>query len=30
VTRCPECGSPHPFSEWVAAAPTPVPPKVWA
>ena len=30
VTRCPECGSSHPLSEWVAAAPTLVPPKVWA
>jgi Zn-dependent protease len=28
VTRCPECGSAHSLAEWVAAAPTPVPPRL--
>ena len=28
VTRCPECGSAHSLSEWVAAAPTPAPPRL--
>jgi Zn-dependent protease len=30
VTRCPECGTGHPLSEWVsAAAPTAAAPKTW-
>jgi len=28
VARCPECGSAHPLAAWVAAAPTPVPPRL--
>jgi len=27
VTRCPECGRAHPFSEWTAAAPASAPPR---
>jgi predicted RNA-binding Zn-ribbon protein involved in translation (DUF1610 family) len=31
VTRCPECGSAHSLSEWVAAAaPAPATPRTWA
>jgi Zn-dependent protease/predicted RNA-binding Zn-ribbon protein involved in translation (DUF1610 family) len=28
VTRCPECGRAHPFSEWVTAAPVSAPPRL--
>jgi Zn-dependent protease len=28
VTRCPECGVARPLEEWIAAAPTPVPPRL--